>query len=174
MSVNCVIYLPPAARLTDVSKVIAILDGCPATKYIHSKEGDDREVWWTNVPDVKTQDAHTPECAQILWTTNGKKRSMLYHFELGKKGEHGITPGSTGWAIALGKRLVDFFGGYVDFNDCDEIEVDYKKRAKWDIHGEDGPEWDHLQSRMLALKPLTKEEIQEATKVSGYQEDGVY
>ena len=52
-----------------------------------------------------------------------------------------MSPPSTAFWIAIGKGLVDFFGGKLDYNDCDEKDVDYRKPARKDIHAEDGDEW---------------------------------
>jgi hypothetical protein len=57
--------------------------------------------------------------------------------------------------------LVDFFGGEVDFNDCDATDVDYKMRRKSNKKNcpEDGRSWDAFQKRLFALQPLTESDF---------------
>ncbi len=60
--------------------------------------------------------------------------------------------------IRLLKALADFFGGKVDFDDCDDVEFDYVVEDKKDEDNcpEDGEAWTNLQERFLTIKPLKK------------------
>ena len=79
-------------------------------------------------------------------------------------------PRSTASNIALGKRLVDFFGGFVDYNDCDNSDSDYAVAEKTadECDPQDGQPWDDFQERMFNLKPITKEEIEACRQYSAY------
>jgi len=58
--------------------------------------------------------------------------------------------------------LVDFFGGRMDYQDCDDSYEDYTKWPKSSRHNrpQDGKPWQNFQKRMEAVKPLTKEELE--------------
>ena len=77
---------------------------------------------------------------------------VLYHFE----SKHGrlLCPPSTRFWKAIGLGLIKFFGGKIDLNDCDEIDVDKVARKRYRNNPEDGEEWDRFQRRILNLKPL--------------------
>lgn len=47
--------------------------------------------------------------------------------------------------------------------------IDYEQPEQSDIHAEDGYEWDGLQERKLAVKPLTKAEIMAARQWASYK-----
>ena len=81
-----------------------------------------------------------------------------------------MLPPSTAFWVAAARRLVEFFGGYVDYNDCDCSERDYVVPDRPDIqHAEDGEQWEHFQARKLAVTPLSKEEIEKAAEYSSYR-----
>jgi hypothetical protein len=73
--------------------------------------------------------------------------------------------------MAIMHRLVDFFGGILDYNDCDDIDNNYEVEAKsWeDNRPSDGEAWYRLQNRILDLKPITEEEWRSYDKVAYYK-----
>lgn len=117
-----------------------------------------------------------PHCPQIILDAGDDGRlvdgerchSVLYFFEGTKKGERMMIPPSTDFWIAIGKGLVEFFGGTLDYNDCDDSDVDFKRAARKDIHAEGNEEWYSLQERKLAVKPLTKADLEATRKVASY------
>lgn len=61
------------------------------------------------------------------------------------------------WA-SLGDALVDFFGGVVDYNDCDASYVDTEKRPTRHAKVTDGDEqWTRTQAAINALTTVTDE-----------------
>lgn len=68
---------------------------------------------------------------------------------------------STSFWQAVGKRLVDFFGGSVDFNDCDDIDVDYSKEpGSTDVNAPtSGEHWENFQKRILEVPRIHKDEL---------------
>ena len=71
-----------------------------------------------------------------------------------------MLPRSTAFWLAVMHRVVDFFGGTIDYQDCDDIEVDYTVPAKslQENSPSDGEEWYVFQNRILEIKPITEKE----------------
>lgn len=173
MSTDTEIRLAPAARLGDVANVIGILLGCE--KRLEPLGGDSFSCRVDGIKFSKIDSL--PECVSIHITPKtGVPRTILYHFEYGgvSKGGYytkiwrGMMPSSTAVNIALGVGLVKFFGGEVDFNDCDDTDIDFKSPECKDIRANDGVPWDTLQRRMFAIEPLSELEIKKYSKVAAY------
>lgn len=153
MSNSTHIKLPHNVRIRDVASVIGRLLGCEAERAPLSGG----ESWYADVTGVSAVvTAGSAGCAWIeVLRPSASARSYLYHFEApcGRL----LMPTACAEAIALGKGLVDFFGGSVDFNDCDSAEDDYVQPAKTDAENrpEDGAEWRSLQERIMAVRPMT-------------------
>lgn len=112
-----------------------------------------------------------PECVTISGPTAWGKVWYLWHWEFGNMGYHGIMPRATPLSIALGRRLVDFFGGWVDYNDCDEHDRDYVRAARYTYTPSDGEEWEQHQIAMRAVEPLTDEEVLASVADAVYTDD---
>lgn len=165
MGVNCRITLPPAARVDDVANVIGRLSGAKAIW----KELDGSGGWYCKVEQVTVKPSSVPECADIQWTgADGVFQYVMYHFEWDEKGNRGLLPTSTAFWVAAACRLVDFFGGQVDYNDSDGQMCDYSRRQQPGIHANDGEEWDQLQEKIMAVKPLTGADLKAAAAVAAY------
>lgn len=158
MGVDCRIQLPHTARLRDVAQVIGILAGHKVTT----------EEYPTVVGIRFSTYNEMPECCRILFEHEGEPRQVLYHFEF-NSGNRGMLPRSTPFNIALGRALVDFFGGTLDYQDCDDVSEDYRVPARTDINAEDGEPWEQLQRRKFALQPLTAEDIAACAEFAAYQ-----
>lgn len=173
MGVNCRILLPPAARIYDVADVLGGLAGLQVKKR-------KTNPWATYVLGVdcrsypgKGLEAYAlislrPEIRKDL-VGGSRCHECMYHFEGGPKGERLLMPRSTAFWIAVGKGLVDFFGGTLDFQDFDDKYSDYKKPMVADIHAEDGNEWDRLQNRKLNVKPITWQQLKAADQHASYK-----
>lgn len=164
MGTDCRIYLPSRVNVRDVATAIGILLGHKAVKEPLGRDGG----WHIKVEDVsvKACGGTLAECCHIVVGQS----AYLYHFEFGREGKRGIMPRSTGRNIALLKKLADFFGGIVDFNDCDSTEADYFVEERFDIHGEDDAAWYRKQERFAALQPLTERDVAECVQFSAYKE----
>lgn len=166
MSVDCRIYLPGNVRVRDVAKVIGRLMGCEAKKEpLGSSYHPD--AWSVNVSGVSVKAGCVEGMADIFIKSKQAKAgesqlSWFYHFEADTfPGMRVMLPGSRPLSKAIGKRLVEFFGGKVDYSDCDEKDIDYQRPAKKDSENcpNDGKPWQRLQQRIFDVKPLTEEEI---------------
>ena len=163
MGTDCSITFPPRVRLNDVADVIGILLGAEVAK---EPLGGHDGAYYAHVEGIKVKGCESPaECATITF----ENRWFLYHFEFGDFGERGMLPRSTARNIAMCKRLADFFGARVDFNDCDLTEVDYFVEEQPDINASDGAAWQRLQDRKLAVLPLTDGEVAACEKFAAYR-----
>lgn len=180
MGVNVGCQLPHGTRIKDVAKVAAALlgheskhvpiggsDSTFATvKGYDLKAAGDSSFQVTLAYVVLDTTTGNP-AAQAILKSDGERYHLLYHFEYSKLGP-GTTPKCTAAKIALCVGLVRFFGGTVDFSDCDAKDVNLRVKAKTDIHASDGPEWSEFQNRILAVQPITKDDIAKYEKFAAY------
>jgi hypothetical protein len=171
MGVDCKVKLPPGVRVRDVGKVLSILSGAKVEKRSFSNFGD--SGWSAHVPSLAFKDAGVePTCTVITWIDGDQSaQGQLYHFEFSRDGSRGMMGRSYAAWIATCKRLVDFFGGEVDYQDCDDIDCDYKRESPPDFNAEDGDEWVSLQERILNCQPITDEEIEVCEEFAAYEEE---
>lgn len=167
MGVDCVITLPERTRARDVARVIGVLAGLPA----ELKKFDSCDSFYLDVQGIKLQPASVAECAEIVWTdpVSGDGRYVLYHFEP----EHGgrlMLPRSTPFWCAVAVKLVTLFGGSVDFQDCDDVEIDFQASINPLISASDGLEWEQWHKAMLDVGPLTAADIDKGRAVCAYPE----
>jgi hypothetical protein len=170
MGVDCKITLPPATRARDVVKVLGILAGTKPYRYDLGNTS-----WAAGVEGANLFTSGVDGLVRLRWDApEGQPSEALYHFEWGPYGRNdlrgcrGLMPRSTPWWCAVAVRLVDFFGGEVDFNDCDDSDCDYSVPWREDCSAEDGEEWRAFQQRLMDLQPLTPEEIDAARAVAAY------
>lgn len=165
MGVDCVITLPERTRARDVAQVIGICAGLPAKL----KKFDLRDSFYLDVSGIKLQPSSVAECAEITWTDikSGDERYVMYHFESSQGGRL-LLPKSTPFWCAVAVKLVTLFGGTVDFQDCDDVEIDFQASVNPLITATNGDEWNNWQHAMLAIGPLTALDINEGRKVCAY------
>ncbi len=154
MGINCTIRLPDNVRADDVATVIGVAVGCKATYEKFSTGGSDGGS--TNVPGVKVTTTSVPSMAYIIFD----RRHCNYFFE-NESGGRLVHCGDAPLWQAVGRRLVDFFGGQVDYNDCDDTDVDYKKRPKSRAVNAptDGEDWENFQQRLLVVPRIHRDEV---------------
>lgn len=166
MGSDCLIQLPGNVRVKDVANILAILDGVPAMKYVHSSG-----VYWAQVAAKAEGIPEIAGCARITWTGLSGPRHVLYHFEPDVNiGGRLLMPRSTAWWIAAGTRLVQFFGGNLVYNDCGDQtpDISWTPQSNWKNCPSSGKAWDDFQDRLLSMKPLTDQEIQDVQKHAVY------
>ena len=153
MSVDSKLYLPPTTRLRDFAQVLGILLGCGVRQIrLDNQRPDDDSVFLevTNPP-----------------TFNGSNETLVcsiggfWHWEP----DDSPIPGARLFTCRMKDNrrpvlvaLADVFGGLLDFNDCDAVDVDhlgtlYRKPYRPDAT--DGEEWDTWQRYKLALEPIS-------------------
>lgn len=160
MGVDCRIHLPESVTLYNVAKVIGAVTGCPMKKVPLTGPADPR--WYVEVPTV-TETTSVPgmACLRILHpTVDGEPNHFVfYHFECDTGGRL-LMPRSTAFWIAVGCRLVSFFGGHIDFQDCDDEDRDleFPDLGRQMNSPQDGHAWQQFQERVFALKPITEDD----------------
>lgn len=170
MGQDCMVTLPPAARVADVATVLGGLAGCP----IVSVELDNGSVY-AKAKGVYIEPAGPgvlSSCASIIIDVPQGYQSMvehtrsrrLYQFEWDKKGSRGMILPRTPFWIAAARRLVEFFGGVVDYNDCDSTKRDFVRKPQPDIGADDGAPWRALQQRLLRIAPISPADLEAALR----------
>lgn len=169
MGVDCTLSLPPAARVRDVATVVGRLVGLPAVKEQLT------DAWYCKVPGVTVTNTDSqPDCAWIKWDDAPFEPPggwLLYQFE-GHGGSHVILLRSWAHWIALFRAVADFFGGTVEYQDCDCHGADYTACARPldEVAPEDGQPWGRFQARLYGLKPLTAAQVAECDQWAAYQD----
>ena len=173
MGVDCIITLPSYTRVRDVAEVIGVAMGMPHELRKFSERDDSGS--YCHVEGVRVHPTSEATLAEIkvdgvAVDGNEIRESFWYHFEFDATGQRGIMLRSTALAIVLGRRLVNFLGGMVDYNDSDNTDVDYYCSPQYpDGLPKDGEEWNEYQRKINDVLPLSKEELQEAHEWATYK-----
>ena len=168
MGCDCNIYLQGDALTHDIMRVLGILLGYKKTQEsFHNGSKFDHVVvkdvayGYSDANDHKIfakASFSTPQhfTIEILNNPLDKEWHMLNcHFEYK---ELLLTGGSSKFWITVGKELVKFFGGHIDYNDCDATNIDFSAlcpRTGGNKH-ENNPEWFAFQEELWALRPIKK------------------
>lgn len=171
MGVNTKIYLPGNVRVDDVAIVVGALAGLSLQqRSLRTDSYHTDNNMYCICPSVSVQTTSMP-CLAIINLLGGMvdgetQRNCYYHFECEPRPESGVgggwrllSPKCSSFWIAIGKGLVDFFGGVVDFNDCDDIDSDYVVSPKSDAYNSHhtDEQWAHFQKRLGELTPVVLE-----------------
>ena len=160
MGVDTKLTLVPDVRVRDVALVIGALQGD-----VPKKHTTHRGTFWAENNAIVESIDGMPTCCLIITD----KSRLLYQYEWGQNGEHGTMARSTSDNIALFVEVARFFGGSVDFNDCDNSDVDFSfPRPRITNSPEDGRAWKDFQHRLLGVQPLTDKQT------TPYQEFAAY
>lgn len=169
MGVDCRVTLPPSARLSWVVKVIGVAAGCP----IREETSRHSNYTFVRVDGVRAQVTSIPEMAEIVidrQTVDGETdHHVNYHFE-GDDGDgtHAMIPRSTAFWIAVMRRVVDFFGGDLTYSDY-EGGIDYRVEPRNNSVSDEN--WEVLQDRLRAVKPVTEAEWRACDQYAAYKID---
>lgn len=159
MGVDARITLPGFVSVVSVADVIGILVG--NRKQFGTLPGGHEYV---EVEGVEVKGLPTlPGCADIIIKDETGEVSyyVLYHFEWQHDGTRGLMPRSRPDWLAIGKGLVDFFGGQIDYSDSDDVDVDYKVPPRTELADlNDGEVFDRTQERLRDLQSLTDADIE--------------
>lgn len=173
MSVNCKISLP-TARLRDVANAIGILAGLP----VKESPIEDSKALFIEVEGVKTKPCgeSLEGCAYINLSgemiDGDKAHYVMYHFEFDmytaaenvNEVSRGMIPPSTPFWCAIGRRLVETFGGAFYASDTGDSDKPDLVVGNHYLNGAtNGPEWDVQQRRIMELRPVTKADMARET-----------
>ena len=173
MGVDTLIYLPTNCSVCNIANVMAAYAGLKAEKKIFSSN----DGYYVEIETgVSVKNSHLPGCVGINMTgdvVDGEKNHyVLFHYEASYKDEARflLMPRSTKFWIAIGYNLVKFFGGELIYQDISDETFDYGEPVKSlkENRPSDNQEWYDLQNRILAIKPLTQEEIDFFQDVAAY------
>ena len=175
MSISCDIYLPNDVRFDDVCDVIGILIG-------HEKhEGNlfSAGISYCHVDNVKKRigaERQEPKDRPNIWVRGidipGYIIIMIknnpidhvyhwgnFHYET-ENNMRLISGNSCAFWHQVGKGLVEFFGGYVDYNDCDNIEKDFESEGMREVNNPvDDDDWDLFQTDLFELLSLEERKL---------------
>lgn len=158
MSRCTVVRLPKDVCVGDVATVIGLLLG---NKRIQNPIGIGG--WFTSAvgTEVKALLPDLPTCPHISIALPGRRRfDVMFHYEFDAQ-RYGLMLPYKSDSIALARRLVEFFGGEVDYNDCDSKLRDYACGTPRDSNFvEDGKAWQEFQHAMYDIRPITQQEIE--------------
>jgi hypothetical protein len=182
MGVDTRLTLPPAAEISDVAKAIALLLGKTKAwvSINHSNRtqhglAEPTEHGWVETEGITySVNNHQPNCATMniaeIPELYGDGWLFFYHFEFGNGGNRGMLGGSRAVRIALHRRIVDIFGGTVDYQDCDSKDVDYNRKSPaWLGKSNDDKAFHAKQLALWNIKPIAKDEIDACEKFAAYK-----
>lgn len=160
MGVDCHIYLPEYVRIYDVAKAVGIAAGNkPEFEYLPSGG------WLLKMPHAKAEATSVPELAFINYRIGienhphyNEDGMLYYHFESSIGGRL-LSARTSGRTVAIGHRLVDLFGGMIQYNDCDDLNkpdwVNFENPIYKQISDD---EWEKLQRKLAEIMPVTYNE----------------
>lgn len=169
------ITLPSETRVVDVAKVMGALAGYEKTT--EPLKGSDAIFCRVAGQEVSPCNCVVEMCTINLTepTIDGEEgHSAFYHFEGIRTGERLVSVRSTPFWIAMGLKLIKFFGGSIDFNDCQgegpDRTYDKPRPSNYIV---DDEEWSSFQQEILDIEPITKQDIVDAADHAAYDSDYV-
>lgn len=176
MGVDCNIVLPHNVQVRYVAKVIAKLAGAPSRMV--PLGGSHPGSKYVEVEGLKVEGVlEIPEMNRISVTLPDGVVSVQYHQEVGAKwaGCKLMMPRSTAFWLAMGRRLIEFFGGGLVYSDHDFDGKTFNETVPPKSNDENGPEdgvpWQSFQDRVHAIQPLTRAEVRAMRRHAAYDED---
>ena len=169
MGCNSNTYLPNDVHAEDV--VIAIAYLCGATRKYMSLGGGCGSYAWIDHAEVRTEPEKKAKYVYITPTTNMQyfiihiaptdcdeqwhEGSLFLYPNYQHKNTICLYAGVSEFWQKIAIALIDLFGGYADFDDCDAKDVDYRKAKprKCNCAG-DGKDWQEIQDALLNLPVL--------------------
>lgn len=179
MGVNTHVFLHHSADLEDVAWTLGALAGTRGIDrhFMDLKHHGAAGTWGAD--QVRIVATHSPTYLKVEFSSPADAEYDRHYanVHLGpayRGGEYGdtrfytVSVRSTAFWIAVAKKLVDVFGGVVDFNDCDEKDNDYVVPEQQCMAAVDGNPWRERQARLDAVTPVTPEDIAAALPYSAY------
>ena len=190
MGVDCRIQLPLDVPIEKVADAMGILAGLPTQIKTLNNRGEIIRYPFVQGITYQMYDK-TPGMVDILLNlekaavidvlVDGEKTHSVFfhhcsHDEPNGKVCNVMSPPSTPFWCAIGKRLVNFFGGRVIFDDSGYekgTNVYTSKRHcpvdKWGRIPSDGKPWDKYQAALAKLSPLSSNDLESAKKYAAYK-----
>ncbi len=165
MSVNSRIFLSSDVRSLDVAKAVAVLAGLPPSSTEHGLTVRGLE------PEPLAPGAAVAFRLKGAMVDGSTEHRFCVYYESSDVPGHDreISVVSTPFWLAVGKRLIRFFGGALLYADCGNLEPDERMVRLWPYPQQaDDAGSLALASRIFKLEPLTMEEINSAANFSYY------
>lgn len=168
MGVNVQAYLYRSVSIEDIGAALAIAAGNDPNPSIIGSGPRAFESPWAEVRIEPGRDG----CLGMYTISYCSPAGFGTHFKVNLHTihQHGfgwlLMPPSTGFWIASMRRLVDLFGGAVDYDDSDDSEADYFRFEK-PIDEEEL--FVQRQQDIIRSGPLTAEEVAACVELSAYK-----
>lgn len=156
MSASTRIYLPGVVRIHDAADVIGIAAGLKPRKIRLSGNS-----WVVRVDGVSVVGFPSlPQCAEIRlvgeMVDGSDKHFALWHWEGGRGSDRLLMPNQTIFWQAIGRTLINFFGGQLDLSDYDTSDADLVVPNQYQEGlPEDGEAWTIFQERKMSVIPIS-------------------
>lgn len=168
MGINSKCYLPNDVRAEDIVTAIAFLCG---VERISEPLGSGSLAAWTNRKEASDEPNKKASHVFVMSTHNMQyytvhvaptscddewhEGSLFLYPSLEYPNRILLYAGVSRFWQEIDRALVDFFGGEIDDNDCDSVDVDYEKqKPRTSNCPNDGDEWDEFQQGLLDLPKL--------------------
>lgn len=161
MGATTKVKLPASASVYQVATAIGILHGCALTQGEHG----------VRVNGVEVKPATIPTCSYIVVPYRSGKFTYLFHHEFERDGSRGLILSIAAFNYIMARRLVQLFGGSVDYNDCDSRDSNYRAKENPLLKRLDNDvAWRKFQKQLRALKPISREEIAKENERKEFRE----
>ena len=198
MATSANIRLPLHVKGEHILQVIGKCVGVPFRKETFEDYKGDRPVFDPAVPGSNENPWHITFCpegsvfeltpaknsslsfGQLFFTDMADQRhSWSFHQETDTDDHKLVSPVSSSLAVAVGRRLVLFFGGALQVNDNKESDPEYRKsprsalfppprRRREDENPDPNERWYAFQNALNEVQPITVRELRAASKVSAH------
>lgn len=172
MGVDCKIYLPPQVALDYVACAVALAGGARSEI---AAFGGDRPFEAIYVASLTVKPSTIATLANVVFHDEVRNVShkLVYHFEFGVAGERGFMPRSHPYWLAVGRKVVDAFGGRIDYDDSDDKYADYETPLRWPENWSGNAGFATLQEILRSIEPVTEDDIQAMRMYAYYAEVGL-
>jgi hypothetical protein len=167
MSINTHISLPNEARWENVVEVMGILAGLAPVVLDLPNGGTAIDVPGAQMVPCEKQfgcghiELSAPDGEKLIDGKQNHSCFVILSATTGKVGKDyhrstclWLSTGFSDFWTAIGRGLVEFFGGELDLNDCDLIDCDFARPVAEDLLACDGEGWEALQARIAAVQPV--------------------
>lgn len=170
MGVDAKLTLPPGTAVSDVADVLGLAFG--HSWHMEPLRMGGSSGSYLKVDGVTVEPTTQPTCASIVLNhPNGRRKHVLFQFEWwadgGEPGCVGFMERSTGEWLAAMSRVGEFFGGEVDWQDCDDKYVD-ESWPRRDRRPSDGQPWQDHQHAMSEVRPVEPELVESYEQHAAY------
>jgi hypothetical protein len=181
MGVDARINLEGGVQVRDVATVLGLAAGLKAEEVPYRNgEGTYKKVIGVKVngstvpdlPEMATIHLSVPEESGTL--VDGERvHFCFYHFE-NPDGSKSLGVKSTPFWLAVGLKLITFFGGKMLTNDCEaKPKIFRRPKPRPNNAPEDGRPYIKFQKDLFAVTPITKADMDAMRKFAGYPEADV-